>query len=242
MLFSQFQLFLSFIFEILTQFTKIQVHFFAITNFAINAKFLSRYLARKLKQGYSVKELLYPMKRELKYIGFVTRYPLSNYFYSLNKSSLFRKQALQYRKGIFKYFIVLFLSVYYKYYSSFYQRVYSWIFFDIFSSLMNIKKVYFAKKAAYFLSKTYIKNRASLGFLFFAGKAYFGQQFSNLLSGNSKIRLQRKVNIINYLDYLLDDFYTNFNNLLIDIKSSYFYDLNFFSSNFYVTKLINFSY
>jgi len=38
-----------------------------------------------------------------------------------------------------------------------------------------------SKKTIYFLSKSYIKNRASLGFLFFAGKNYFGQQFSNFL-------------------------------------------------------------
>jgi len=113
---------LSFIFEILTNFKKIQVHFFAITNFAINAKFLSRYMARKLKQGYSIKELLYPMKRELTYISFVTRYPLSNYFYSMNKHLLLREQSLQYRKGIFKYFVTFLLSIYYKCYYIYYQN------------------------------------------------------------------------------------------------------------------------
>src|SRR3546814_4370912 len=40
--------------------------FFAITNYAVNSKFLSRYLGKKLKQNYSVSELLDPVKRELR--------------------------------------------------------------------------------------------------------------------------------------------------------------------------------
>jgi len=97
-------------------------------------------------------------------------------------------------------------------------------------------------KAIYFLSKAYTKNRANLGFLFFAGKPYLGQQFQVLLSGNSRIRLQRRINVAMYLDYLFDDFYSNINIMLINIKNSYFYDLNFFSSNLYLTKLITFNY
>jgi len=97
-------------------------------------------------------------------------------------------------------------------------------------------------RPAYFVSKAYIKNRASFGFLFFTGKSYFGQQFSTLLYGNSKIRMQRKINVVTYLDYLFDDFYSNFNILLTDLKNSYFYDLNFFSSNLYLAKLVTFSY
>lgn len=96
------------IFEILTKFTKLTINFFSLTGYAINAKFLSRFLARKLKQNYSVKELLNPIQKELGYIGFITKYPLSNYFYSLNKRKFNKYQALEYRKGVFKYLYYFF--------------------------------------------------------------------------------------------------------------------------------------
>jgi len=97
-------------------------------------------------------------------------------------------------------------------------------------------------KTSFFLSKTYVKNRASLGFLFFTGTNYLGHYFSILLYGNYRTRMQRKVNIITYLDYLFDDFYSGFNVVLTDLKNSYFYDLNFFSSNLYLAKLLTFNY
>jgi len=108
--------------EVLTKFSKINISFFSLTGYSVNAKFLSRFFARKLKQGYSVKELLNPIRKELGYVSFITKYPLSNYFFSLNKEEFNKTQVLEYRKGIFKYLLLFLLSLHSKYYSLFYTN------------------------------------------------------------------------------------------------------------------------
>lgn len=60
--------------------------------------------------------------------------------------------------------------------------------------------------------------------------------------GLSTVRLHRKINVFNYLDFLFDDFYSNLNMLLADIKPKFYYDLNFFTSNIYLNKILSFSY
>src|SRR6185312_5913079 len=59
---------LSYTFEKLTKFKKIKINFFLTNNNCVNAKFLSRFIARKLKQNYPVKQLLNPIKKELLYV------------------------------------------------------------------------------------------------------------------------------------------------------------------------------
>lgn len=56
--------FLEFIFGILTKFNNISVHFFLVSNDSITASFLSRFIAKKLNQNLSLKEVLNPLKRE----------------------------------------------------------------------------------------------------------------------------------------------------------------------------------
>lgn len=104
-LFVHLQTYLVFIFEMLTRLKKITVNFFALTGHSVNARFLSRFIARKLKQNYTVKELLNPIKRELSYVNFITKYPLSNYFYSLRKDEYDKVQIIEYRKGVYRYLL-----------------------------------------------------------------------------------------------------------------------------------------
>jgi len=60
-----FSIYLNYIFNNLTKFYKIKIKFFLTNNNCVNAKFLSRYIARKLKQNYPVKQLLNPIRKEL---------------------------------------------------------------------------------------------------------------------------------------------------------------------------------
>ena len=58
--------FLGFLFLTLApNFTSL-VHFYLISNNHVNASFLSNYIARRLKQGYRLRELINPLRRELK--------------------------------------------------------------------------------------------------------------------------------------------------------------------------------
>lgn len=66
--FITFATLLSYIFKKLTKFSKIFVNFFLTNNNCVNAKFLSRFVARKLRQNYPVKELLNPIRKELLFV------------------------------------------------------------------------------------------------------------------------------------------------------------------------------
>lgn len=107
-LFSHFRDFLLFIFELLVSNKKIYINFFALTSYAVNSKFLARYIAKKLKQNYTVTELLDPIKKELNLIGSMSKYPLSSYFYSLKKDEFEQDHVMKYRRGIFKHLFLFY--------------------------------------------------------------------------------------------------------------------------------------
>lgn len=117
------------------------------------------------------------------------------------------------------------------------------MFFDVLSTAGSIKSRYPSNvKARTFLSKKYLKNRAGLGFLFLAGRNFLGSQFSNLFLGTSRVRLHRKINVLGYLDFIFDDFYSNFNLILTDTSPRYFVDLHFFASNSHLNKIMTYNY
>lgn len=73
-------LLLSYIFSLVTNFNKVFVNFFLTNNNCVNAKFLSRYIARKLQQGYPVKVLLNPIRKELAFLLAISAMPISSYW------------------------------------------------------------------------------------------------------------------------------------------------------------------
>ena len=239
-LFLYFQLFLLFILEFLVTFTKIKLSFFSITGLSVNAKFLSRFIARKLKQNYSVTELLNPLKKELRYVGFITKYPLSYYFFSLTKNDFNKNQVLLYRKGVFKYLLSFLFSLYIKYYVIFFNNTHSWLFFDLISAL-NLINGYTNDITSICNSKIYTKNRSGYGVIFLNDTNYINKYFSGLIFLDSKIKFVKKFDFFNYIDGLTDDFYSNINNLFLS-KNEYSFDLNFFSSNLYFNKFISYNY
>lgn len=71
---------LGWIFSLFTKFRKFSVSFFLIDNNTVSAKFLTRYIARKLRQGYPVKELLSPIKKELATLIIISAMSFKSYF------------------------------------------------------------------------------------------------------------------------------------------------------------------
>jgi hypothetical protein len=63
----------------MTKFNKVFVSFFLTNNNCVNAKFLSRYIARKLQQGYPIKVLLNPIRKELAYLLAISTMTISSY-------------------------------------------------------------------------------------------------------------------------------------------------------------------
>lgn len=100
-LFSSFKQYLKIIFFSMTNFNFIDVNFYAISNDSVTAKFLSRYIARKLKQNYTLMELINPIRRELNSSSNATRSLLSSYFANMNKHFTGNKLNLSFKKGLF---------------------------------------------------------------------------------------------------------------------------------------------
>ena len=91
-----FCIFLSYIFSNLTKFYNIKIKFFLTNNNCVNAKFLSRFIAKKLKQNYPVKQLLNPIRKELILVIRMSSLPIRSYFnkiknFSLNKQNILMK-------------------------------------------------------------------------------------------------------------------------------------------------------
>lgn len=101
--------YLLFIFEFLVKNQNIELNFFAINSYAVNAKFLSRYIARKLKQNYTVNELMNPIKRELYFIGSTSKMPLSGYLYMMRKGYYDSVSDTKFRKGLLKIVFLFYL-------------------------------------------------------------------------------------------------------------------------------------
>jgi hypothetical protein len=111
---------LSYIFEKITGFSNVKVYFFLINNNCVNSKFLSRFIARKLKQNFPVRKLLSPIRKELNFViklscmgknsyfgivdgkfkNFVNNKTTRNNIYKLLLTSLFNT----YKKNLLKYF------------------------------------------------------------------------------------------------------------------------------------------
>jgi hypothetical protein len=104
---------LSYIFFKLSKRVKVIIEFFLTNNNCVNAKFLSRFIARKLKQNYSIKELLNPICKDLLYVMKLSIIPRKSYNTLIQKvnNNLFKNKL--YSKHIYKNIIILIFNTYY---------------------------------------------------------------------------------------------------------------------------------
>jgi len=94
--------FLGYIFEIITRFQKVYVHFYLTNNNCVNAKFLSRYIARKLQQGYPVKQLLNPIRKELAFLLALSSMSSMSYYTFCIKKYIHSKCKYEASKSLYK--------------------------------------------------------------------------------------------------------------------------------------------
>lgn len=76
-LFNHFRAYFTFMLSFLNESNQFKLSFYALNTFTINAKFLTRYLAKKLKSGYTIFQLLQPIKRNLKSIIKLSNFPFT---------------------------------------------------------------------------------------------------------------------------------------------------------------------
>lgn len=96
---------LLFILSILSPQFKLVAFFYAISNNCINAKFLSRFIARKFAQNYRFYELINPIRRELRIVCKETKGSFSGYFFGKLRDNIDVGKIKIYRNSLFKSFL-----------------------------------------------------------------------------------------------------------------------------------------
>lgn len=93
---------LGYTFEKLTKFFNVVVDFFLTNNNCVNAKFLSRFIARKLQQNYPVKELLNPIRKELLLVMKITCCPRRSFYATAEKKYVTYMNNKVFKRSMFK--------------------------------------------------------------------------------------------------------------------------------------------
>jgi hypothetical protein len=158
--------FLLIIFKQLTVLDNIKIKWFIISNVNINAKFLAKYMARKLKRHFTVFQVVNPLKKELIKL-FVKRRSTS--ILNLFKFNLRRNNLKTFYKGLFKrlFFILKAISnkenfKFFNFNKTFYSFQYLFITFNL--NIKNLSRLqlfnifYFYNKYESLLQYFYNKN------------------------------------------------------------------------------------
>jgi hypothetical protein len=88
------------------------MHFYLTDNNCVNARFLSRYIARKLQQGSFLKQLLNPIKKELLFLMKISLIPQVLYYNKVYKKYYISKSYYIAKKGFYKSFIYTIYFIY----------------------------------------------------------------------------------------------------------------------------------
>jgi hypothetical protein len=113
---------LGYVFEKLTKFFKVYINFFLVNNNCVNARFLSRFIARKLKQNYPLKELLNPIRKELLYVIALSRMGSKSYYSMIKKKTLTNQSNISFRKSLFKILLSTIFILYNKHYLYYFNK------------------------------------------------------------------------------------------------------------------------
>ena len=154
--------YLSFIFENMTKFNKVFVNFFLTNNNCVNAKFLSRYIARKLQQGYPIKVLLNPIRKELAYLLAISTMPISSYWKISTKKYREKRLKNDSLKSLFRLLLSYIFINFKKIRKCILLKENSYLYLDIFilyfwlnnynsNNIIKFGIDYFKKKIAYIL-------------------------------------------------------------------------------------------
>lgn len=117
---------------------KVKMVFYLTDNNCVNARFLSRYIARKLKQGSFLRPLLKPIKKELRYLMRLSRIPKRSFAGIVAKKFLKDKSFFINKKELYRSFLNYFYKKYKKINYIYYKK------YNIYFTLdMIIKSIWF---------------------------------------------------------------------------------------------------
>lgn len=100
--------FLTSIIKFLVPHLTVKTSIFLISNDTVTARFLSTFIAKRLVQGYAIKQVLSPILKDLYNVAVTTR--VSRRFFALRVSGL--RGKIEYRKAIIRNFIIKYIMCY----------------------------------------------------------------------------------------------------------------------------------
>lgn len=191
---------------------KIIINLYLIANENVTAKFLSRYIARKLQRTYTIKKLLKPLLKELRWVAKSYRMPKSAQHKLINNISTTFEHSLQYKRTIFQKIIKNIQKFFIHRIRILFVSTKNWFTLNLltvgiwFNTIKNIYK-YKTLFQYYFLNKSY--------FLAFFERS-LDQKNNRFLP--IFVNLNLKINVTRILGWLFDYFITNKWTLLHLIK------------------------
>lgn len=153
----------------------LKVSIFLLSNDTVTAAFLSKFIGRKLVQGYRYREILSPIMHDLYKTSRNVKAPKFKLAANLQKQSF----SVSYRNGVLKAFVLKFFYIYKRLYAKFFWLQRSWVNFYFYQFLvLFFQKVIKASTSFLGFSKKFMLQKH--GFLFFFN--YDNALFSNSLS------------------------------------------------------------
>lgn len=210
---------LMFILSILNPYFKLYTSFYAISNNCVNAKFLSRFIARKFAQNYGFYELINPIRRELRVVCKETKGSYGGVFFNKLKDRIDFGKIKIYRKSLFKSFLTYLFINFNKYSFKFFNKNFTWfslnmlyIYIWMNNTLISINKLitfsikYYLRRSAfsYFFSGNFKNHIKIFNRFFYPNK-------------NAVMFFLPKINFTGFFNYIYEDFITNKNIIFINI-------------------------
>lgn len=213
---------LGYTFEKLTKFFKVTVEFFLTNNNCVNAKFLSRFIARKLRQNYPVKRLLNPIRRELLFVMRMSATPIRSYFSKVDKKYLVSEKNIIFKRSIFKV-LLMNLFIFFQKYLLLYLKKYKTLFtLDLISMFYWLNKSTINKKDLIMLTKQYINKKAAF-ICFFEYKLMYDNNKINLFIPKMlhTFFFTKRSKYLNFFSNIFDYLYVH----KISLLNNFFFDI-----------------
>lgn len=246
-LFNHISLFLSFIFSYIAKFNNLKVCFYLLNNETVTAGFISRYIAKKFKQNYTIRELLKPIIIELVRSG--KRMKESLKYYSLSKSPIVKKKFLggkylSLRQNVFKSLLsyifllhnnysFLFLKKYNTWFSLGMINLYIWLKKNFKNCLVNLSTKYFIKRSAFifFFSNEFNSQTMSFNKLFL-----FGSNSKSIFNFSPKLHLG------GFFSFIYEDFFLNKHLIFSTWYKLYPHLRSFFYAQKFINRFIQYNF
>jgi ribosomal protein S3 len=220
--------FLKCIFNVLSSSFALKIQLFYLDNLSVTSKMVSRFICRRLAQGYSFREVINPLLSELKKVAKLTKAKISSFGKVLKKDSTFREDLL-------KFFLAKFFFIFKKNFINFFKLMSTWMNCTLFSFffwfqnlylkesavLIGFSRIFFKRLPSFLIffdyssflrSKNFYKSFNDFFLPFFSTfnfSIFFFKTFDYLFSNGSVILDLEKVMHVNFNELLICNLHYN---------------------------------